>query len=145
VRAPRSARRASAIDFIELSGLTSGRGLDHRRFFNDFNAASATCRPSAPFFSLVSASPRLSLERSVSESLDIVAVSGVVLFPTALRPRSPGAFPASARGLLMPHRLSSEGDTMNIRLPTATEHHGRMELTVLQLAPPWLSDLPSFF
>ena len=44
--------------------------------------------------------------------------------------------PCVCTGLLTPHRLSSEGDTMNIRLPAATQSiHGRMELTVLQLAP----------
>ena len=35
--------------------------------------------------------------------------------------------PCVCTGLLTPHRLSSEGDTMNIRLPAATEHPGRME------------------
>ena len=65
---------------------------------------------------------------------------------SALRPRSPGAFPASARGLLTPHRLSSEGDTMNIRLPAATQSiHRRMELTVLQLAPRGSATCPGFF
>ena len=50
---------------------------------------------------------------------------------SALGPCSPGAFSASARGLLTPHRLSSEGDTI---CPPLQSIHGRMELTVLQLA-----------
>src|SRR5262249_57256942 len=63
---------------------------------------------------------------------------------SALRPRSPGAFPASARGLLTPHRLSSEGDTMNIRLPALQSIQGWMELTVLQLAPRGSATYPAF-
>src|SRR5262249_53703968 len=41
---------------------------------------------------------------------------------SALPPRSPAAFPASAPRLVTPHRLGREGDKMNIRLPAATEH-----------------------
>src|SRR5262245_65634087 len=64
---------------------------------------------------------------------------------SALRPRSPGVFPASARGLLTPHRLSSEGDTMNIRLTAATEHPWPDGADGVAARAPCLSDLPGFF
>src|SRR5262245_44116710 len=83
--------------------------------------------------------------RPPSAAWQLPALSSTARPGSALRPRSPGAFPASARGLLTPHRLSSEGDTMNIRLPAATEHPGTYGADGVAARAPWLSDLPGFF